>query len=209
MSTGAGWFNEEPPRTRDELLARMGEDGVRRLQLEFVDFIGVSRCRLVTREVLARDGLHDAENRFDFSSAVHVARGLEALSFRWFEAPFRDYDIRSYQRLRKLTRIPLVPHGLWLFDLQEIPHYVSYMPWDAIRFDATMVGGITGARKIATLGEAFGLLVEPQSWGYSLVQAPNLHIALACGLSSYFELPVPYEPDEFAVLNPIRCDQAG
>jgi glutamine synthetase len=46
-----------PPRTRDELLARMGEDGVRRLQLEFTDFIGVSRCRLVTGEVLARDGL--------------------------------------------------------------------------------------------------------------------------------------------------------
>lgn len=46
-----------PPRTRDELLGRMGEDGVGRLQLEFTDFIGVSRCRLVTREVLARDGL--------------------------------------------------------------------------------------------------------------------------------------------------------
>lgn len=46
-----------PPRSRDELLARMNEDGVARLQLEFTDFIGVSRCRLVTREVLARDGL--------------------------------------------------------------------------------------------------------------------------------------------------------
>jgi hypothetical protein len=46
-----------PPRTRDELLGRMGEDGVGRLQLEFTDFIGVSRGRLVTREVLARDGL--------------------------------------------------------------------------------------------------------------------------------------------------------
>jgi glutamine synthetase len=45
------------PGTRDELLGRMTEDRVRRLQLEFTDFIGVSRCRLVTREVLARDGL--------------------------------------------------------------------------------------------------------------------------------------------------------
>ena len=35
----------------------MDDDGVTRLQLEFTDFIGVSRCRLVTREVLARDGL--------------------------------------------------------------------------------------------------------------------------------------------------------
>jgi glutamine synthetase len=46
-----------PPGTRDELLGRMAKDRIRRLQLEFTDFIGVSRCRLVTREVLARDGL--------------------------------------------------------------------------------------------------------------------------------------------------------
>ena len=35
----------------------MDDDGVTRLQLEFTDFIGVSRCRLMTRDVLARDGL--------------------------------------------------------------------------------------------------------------------------------------------------------
>lgn len=46
-----------PPRTRDDLLRRIENDGVARLQLEFTDFIGVSRGRLVTREVLARDGL--------------------------------------------------------------------------------------------------------------------------------------------------------
>jgi glutamine synthetase len=45
------------PRTRHELLERMENDAIRRLQLEFTDFIGVSRCRLVTRDVLARDGL--------------------------------------------------------------------------------------------------------------------------------------------------------
>lgn len=46
-----------PPSTRDELLRRIEAGGVGRLQLEFTDFIGVSRGRLVTREVLARDGL--------------------------------------------------------------------------------------------------------------------------------------------------------
>jgi glutamine synthetase len=45
------------PKPREELMRRMEEDDVRRVQLEFTDFIGVSRCRLVTREVLARDGL--------------------------------------------------------------------------------------------------------------------------------------------------------
>jgi hypothetical protein len=50
----AGYMTDGP---HGELLRRMEEDDVRRLQLEFTDFIGVSRCRVVTREVLARDGL--------------------------------------------------------------------------------------------------------------------------------------------------------
>jgi len=43
-----------------------------------------------------------------------------------------------------------------------------------------VVGGLTPARKIAALAEAFGLPVEPQSWGYSFIQLPNLHLGLAC-----------------------------
>jgi glutamine synthetase len=62
-----------PPRTRDELLARMDEDRVRRLQLEFTDFIGVSRGRLVTREVLARDGLPN----FPWVNIAHDVRDGE------------------------------------------------------------------------------------------------------------------------------------
>lgn len=46
-----------PPQSRDELMRRMEEDNLHRLQFEFTDFIGVSRCRVMTREVLARDGL--------------------------------------------------------------------------------------------------------------------------------------------------------
>ena len=45
------------PESRDELMQRMQDDGVRHVQLEFTDFIGVSRGPLVSREVLARDGL--------------------------------------------------------------------------------------------------------------------------------------------------------
>lgn len=45
------------PESRDELMHRMEEDGVRHVQLEFTDFIGVTRGRLVSRAVLARDGL--------------------------------------------------------------------------------------------------------------------------------------------------------
>jgi L-alanine-DL-glutamate epimerase-like enolase superfamily enzyme len=152
--------------------------------------------------------MHDAENRYDRHGALLVGRALQDMGFRWFEAPFRDYDLHSYRQLRRHLSIPIVPHGLWISDLGELVTYLSQDPWDALRFDASMVG-ITPGRKIAALAEAWGMPVEVQSWGYSLIQAPNLHLALSVAGSNYFESPVPYDAYEFGVENPIRCDANG
>lgn len=152
--------------------------------------------------------MHDAENRYDRYGALLVGRVLEEMNFRWFEAPFRDYDLHSYHQLRHHLSIPIVPHGLWISDIGELATYLTYNPWDALRFDASMVGVTTG-RKIAALAEAWGMPVEVQSWGYSLIQAPNLHLALSVAGSNYFESPVPYDAYEFGVANPIRCDASG
>ena len=152
--------------------------------------------------------MHDAENRYDRYGALLVGRALQEMGFRWFEAPFRDYDIHSYRRLRQQLSIPVIPHGLWISDLGELATYLSQDPWDALRFDTSMVGVTTG-RKIAALAEAWGMPVEVQSWGYSLIQAPNLHLCLSVAGSNYFESPIPYDAYEFGVTNPIRCNAEG
>jgi L-alanine-DL-glutamate epimerase-like enolase superfamily enzyme len=152
--------------------------------------------------------MHDAENRYEPYDALRVGRELQEMGYRWFEAPFRDYDLHSYRHLRRHLSIPIVPHGLWISDLRELAAYLSQDPWDALRFDASAIG-ITVGRKIAALAEAWALPVEVQSWGYSLIQAPNLHLALSVAGSTYFESPIPYEAYEFAVANPIRCDASG
>jgi L-alanine-DL-glutamate epimerase-like enolase superfamily enzyme len=153
--------------------------------------------------------MHDAENRYDRVSGLRVAQELEAMGFRWFEAPYVDYDLAAYAELRRRVSVPILPHGLWLSDVREYRHALALEPWDAVRFDVTCVGGFTPARKITALAEAFGLPVEPQSWGYSLIQLPNLHLGLAFPGTGYFESPVPYEPYEFGVHNPIRPDASG
>jgi L-alanine-DL-glutamate epimerase-like enolase superfamily enzyme len=153
--------------------------------------------------------MHDAENRYDRLAGLRVARELEDMGFRWFEAPYVDYDVAAYAELRRRVSIPLIPHGLWFSDLREYRLALEREPWDAVRFDVTVAGGFTLARKITALAEAFGLPVEPQSWGYSLIQAANLQLGLATAGSGYFESPVPYEPYEFGVQNPIRPGPGG
>lgn len=153
--------------------------------------------------------MHDAENRYDRRSALRVARELEIMGFRWFEAPFVDYDLAGYAELRRRVSIPIVPHGLWFSELREFRYALHLQPWDAVRFDVAVVGGFTPARKICALAEAYDLPVEPQSWGYTFVQAANLQLGLATRQSSYFELPVPYDAYEFGVENPFRLDKQG
>ncbi|PKW16483.1 mandelate racemase/muconate lactonizing enzyme family protein [Saccharopolyspora spinosa] len=153
--------------------------------------------------------MHDAENRYDYWGALRVGRELSDMNFRWFEAPFKDYDLNSYRRLRERIDVPIVPHGLWLLDLQEFYTYAAQGPWDAVRFDATMSGGISQARKLVALADCLGLPAEQQSWGYSFIQAAALHIGLSNLSSSYFESPVPYEAYEYGILNPIRVGKDG
>lgn len=196
-----------------ELVARLREEGFRAVKFHAWNI--PDRDLEMLRKVHATYGdsgltfMHDAENRYDRPSAYRVARELDEMGYRWFEAPLIDYDIDAYVDLRRRVNIPIVPHGLWIEDLRALNQALRRAPWDAVRFDVTLAGGFTGARKLLALAEAYGLPVEPQSWGYTLVQAANLHLGLATANTTYFESPLPYEAFEYGVGNPIRVDADG
>jgi L-alanine-DL-glutamate epimerase-like enolase superfamily enzyme len=153
--------------------------------------------------------MHDAEQRYERRDALLVARELDAMGFAWLEAPLPDEDLPGYRGLRQRVGVPILPGGNTILELRQLATALRQEPWDAVRFDVSIAGGFTPARKIAGLAEAFGLRVELQSWGYSLIQAANLHFGLANARSGYFELPVPPEPYEFGVVNPYRVDADG
>lgn len=155
------------------------------------------------------DLMHDAEQRYDRRSALRVARELEAMSFTWLEAPLPDVDLDGYAELRRRVRVPILPGGNTILDVCQLNDALKLEPWDAVRFDVTIAGGITPARRLASLADAWGLWTELQSWGYTLIQAANLHFGLAFANTGYFESPVPYEPYEFGGANPIRIDPDG
>jgi L-alanine-DL-glutamate epimerase-like enolase superfamily enzyme len=153
--------------------------------------------------------MHDAEQRYDRRSAVLVGRELDAMGFAWLEAPLVDLDLDGYRDLRRRVAVPILPGGNTILDVRQVGQALRMEPWDAVRFDVTIAGGITPARKLAGLAEAWGLRVELQSWGYTLIQAANLHFGLANEHSGYFELPVPHEPYEYGVENPYRVQPDG
>jgi L-alanine-DL-glutamate epimerase-like enolase superfamily enzyme len=151
----------------------------------------------------------DVEQRYSRDQAIPVARVLEELNFRWFEAPLVDTDIAGYRELRRRVGIPIIPAGNWLLDPHLIWLGIELGAWTNIRVDATIAGGITGTLRIMSLAEAAAMTCELQCWGYTLTQAANLHLMLARSNCTYFEQPVPYPAFEAGSLDVIRTDSEG
>ena len=151
----------------------------------------------------------DVEQRYSRDEALPVARALEELGFRWFEAPLVDTDLLGYCELRHRVAVPILPAGNWLLDPHLITLGIKLGAWSSVRVDATIAGGITPTLKIMALAEAAGMNCELQCWGYTLTQAANLHLMLARANCSYFEQPVPYSAFEAGSLDVIRTDGEG
>ena len=214
-----------PARRRARAPARVRLDSAARRRAAYVEFVAEVRAQgfravkfhawceperdlEMLRAVHAAHGdagiafMHDGEQRYDRRSAMLVGRELDAMGFAWLEAPLVDLDLDGYRDLRRQVGVPILPGGNTILEVQQVGQALRMEPWDAVRFDVTIAGGFTAARKLAGLADAWGLRVELQSWGYTLIQAANLHFGLAHEHSGYFELPVPHEPYEYGVENP-------
>ena len=154
--------------------------------------------------------MHDAEGRYDRDGATLVARACADAGARWFEAPLPDFDLAGYRALRRaVPDVSVLPAGDAIWDPRLMTEVVREPPWDAIRFDVSFAGGPTAAQALMQVAETAGLDVELISYGHSVIQAANLHVALAFGRTEFFEQAVPVEPFEYGVVDPIRTGADG
>jgi L-alanine-DL-glutamate epimerase-like enolase superfamily enzyme len=151
----------------------------------------------------------DVEQRYTREQALRAGRVLEELNFRWFEAPFVDFDLEGYAELRSRVDVPILPAGNWILDPSLLSVGIEMGCWSSLRVDATICGGITPTRWIMGLGQSHAMTVELQCWGYTLTQAANLHLMLAYANCTYFEQPSPYPAFEHGALDVIRTDSEG
>ncbi|MFO0997368.1 MAG: mandelate racemase/muconate lactonizing enzyme family protein [Alphaproteobacteria bacterium] len=151
----------------------------------------------------------DTEQRYSRAEAMRMARLLEECDYEWFEAPLPDEDLDGYRELREKTRVPILPAGNMIVDPPLIEHALRLGAWSAVRVSAARAGGISQALKAIALADAHGVPAELQSWGFTLIQATNLHLMLAHPHCNYFEQPYPYEAHDFAADHVIRTDSDG
>ena len=149
----------------------------------------------------------DLEGAYAFEDALRLGWEMDEGLFVWLEGPIDDELLEQYRELRSRLTVPIIPAGYNIYSPEFIRQGIKTGSWDAGRFDATTIGGISKALELLMIANDADLPIEIQSWGHSLAQATNLHLMLANERTRYFEIPMPKEAYEFGMKNGILLDQ--
>lgn len=125
---------------------------------------------------------------WDLNRAKKTAKALEETDLTWLEEPLDQWDARGYAALRQSTTTPIAG-GEMLPDLGPFALMIEAGAYDIVQPDTSFCGGISIARKVATLAEAAGLLFAPHTWTNGLGLAANLHVLASAPSSTWLEFP--------------------
>ena len=149
----------------------------------------------------------DLEGAYDFEDALQLGEAMNDNLFIWLEGPINDELLEQYRELRSRLSLPIIPAGYNIYSPEFIKQGIKAGSWDAGRFDATTIGGISKALELLIIANNADLPIEIQSWGHSLAQAANLHLMLANERTKYFEASMPKDAYEFGMKNANLLDQ--
>jgi L-alanine-DL-glutamate epimerase-like enolase superfamily enzyme len=119
------------------------------------------------------DMMADAYMGWTLDYAKRMLPLLEPFGLRWLEEPVIPDDARGYKELKAYGRVPIAggEHEFTVFGFREL---LDANALDYIQFDTNRVGGISQARKISALAEAYQVPVVPHAG-----QMHNYHVVMA------------------------------
>ena len=119
------------------------------------------------------DVMADAYMGWTLDYAKRMLPLLEPFHLRWLEEPVIPDDTRGYKELKAYGRIPIAggEHEFTVFGFRDL---LEANALDYIQFDTNRVGGISQARKISALAEAYQIPVVPHAG-----QMHNYHVVMA------------------------------
>ncbi|GIO13667.1 mandelate racemase [Cohnella xylanilytica] len=124
--------------------------------------------------------LHDVHERVQTIEAVRLAKRLEPYRLYFLEDPLAPEQLDGFAAIRSQSATPIAMGELFVHPREWTP-LVSRGLIDFIRAHVSAIGGLTPARKLAALGEAFGVRTAWHGPGdvSPVGHAANLHLDLS------------------------------
>jgi len=119
------------------------------------------------------DVMADAYMGWSLDYAKRMMRLIEPFNLRWLEEAIIPDDVHGYHELRRFGSTPIAA-GEHEFTSYGFRQLIEARSLDYIQFDTNRVGGITAARKIQALAEAYSIPVVPHAG-----QMHNYHVVMA------------------------------
>jgi mannonate dehydratase len=143
--------------------------------------------------------LHDMHERVSPIQAVQFAKDLEPLKLFFLEDPLSPEDIAYFRQIRQNCTTPIAMGELFNSPHEWTP-LISERLINFIRIHLSQAGGLTPCRKIAALGEIFGVQTAWHGPGdvSPIGHAANLALDLACYNFGVQEFS-PFNQDEQAI----------
>ncbi len=116
----------------------------------------------------------DANYAYDAGTARRVGRELDALGVYWFEEPVPPEDVGGYASVREAIDARVA--GGECHGVREFDRLFDAGALDVAQPDVCNVGGLTAARRVATLAADHGVPVVPHVWGTPVGLAASLHL---------------------------------
>lgn len=124
--------------------------------------------------------LHDVHEHLSPTKAVELAKRMEPYGMFYIEDILPPEQIAWFRNIRQATTTPMAMGELFTHPLEYIP-LISERLIDFVRCRVTHIGGITQAKKIAALCEAFGVRTAFQEGGENdpINQLASYHVDIS------------------------------
>jgi len=138
---------------------------------------------------------------WDLTSATRIAKALEPYRPMWLEDMLLPGNFEQYRRLADATSTPLTISER-MAGRMEFLQLLESRAARYVMFDVTWCGGLSEAKKITAMAEAFELPVAPHTAGGPLLFYATTHLATAItNLAIQESCQVFYESTWPAMLN--------
>ena len=117
----------------------------------------------------------DSNHAYNLREALELARAVERFDIGWFEEPLSPEFYHQYAELRSKTSIP-VAGGECEYLRYGFQTLLSAGCVDIVQPDICACGGLTEAKRIATLATVYGVELVPHAWCTGIAISAALHL---------------------------------